>query len=229
MLARRSRTVWARVWESLVDRPGWVGLRAILLNFQWLTLSTAVNAGSTVLASALLARRMGAWSFGQWALIASAASWVTVVRGGVGQHLTRLSSSNSESSRALLFPSWMLMLLLGLILGSGGVALNVALQSRGLGIASLLAVGGAFLSAAQGMVICVFAGRDQMYWALADGAQSLAVALALLALPAPYLSVEMVASVYLGTAALVAIPVMIAGVKIIRPVFPPASSRSPGN
>jgi O-antigen/teichoic acid export membrane protein len=220
MIIRLDSTLWERVWQRTLARRGVASLRTIFLNLQWLSLSTAVTAGSAVLVSALLARRMGAWSFGQWALIASTASWLTVVRGGVGQHLTRLSSSNCDSARALLLPSWMLLGLLGAILGSAGIGLNVALQSRALAVASLFAVGGTFLSAAQGMVICVFAGRDQMHWALADGAQSLAAALALLALPTRYLSVETVASLYLGTAALVAIPVMIAGVRIIRPVLP---------
>jgi O-antigen/teichoic acid export membrane protein len=201
------------------------GLRKIALNFHWLTLSTGATAISTMAVSALLARKMGTWSFGQWALIASTASWITVVRGGVGQHLARLSASNPQLARTLLYPSWFLMVILSAILGFAGVRLNVKLQSPLFVTASVLAVGGTFLTAVFGMVISVFAGRDQMHWNLADGAQSLAVLIGVAVVPSRILNPQTVAAIYFATSLIVAIPVVAGGFRRIRPALPPAPAK----
>lgn len=208
--------------RRLAASQSMAGFMQIARNFHWLTLSTGATAFSAMAVSALLARKMGTWSFGQWALIASTASWITVARNGVGQHLARLSASDPQLARRLLYPSWILMTLLSAILGFAGIRLNIRLQSPLLVTASVLAVAGTFVTAVFGMVISVFAGREQMHWNLADGVQSVAVLIGVALVPSRFINPETVAVIYFSTAMIVAIPVVAGGFRTIRPVFPPA-------
>jgi len=210
--------------ESKSGRSGGPGtskraLRDVVSNLRWLTLSTGLTIVSTAVANAMLARKMGAASFGEWAIVAATTSWIFVIRGGIGSHLTRLSSTAEDVAQNLLAPSWMLMVIWGIALGAFGLIVNVALQSQRLLTASLLAFAGTFVGALSYLIVAVFAGRNQMQWSLADSAQAWLLALCVVLIPAKYLSCTMVASIFLVTSAMPAIPCLAMGVRRLKPAI----------
>jgi len=191
-----------------------------LSNFKWLTVSTGVTIVSTVVANAMLARKMGASVFGDWALVAVSAAWIATMRGGIGSHLTRLTSATPETPRTLLAPSWVLMFAWSVPLGGFGLAMNATLQSSRLAVASALAITGTFLMAQSYMVASAFAGRDRMQWSLVDSAQALGFAVIVLIAPAKYLNCLTVAGLFLLTSVLASVPSMAVGAIRLQPSIP---------
>lgn len=203
--------------------------RKILSNLKWLTVSTGITTVSTVFATAILARKMGASAFGEWAVVAVSASWIATMRGGVGTHLTRLISAAPELSRSLLVPGWVLMFAWSILLGAFGLATNALLQPAHLAVASALAITATSIMALSYMVVAVFVGRDQMQWTLVDSAQAVAFAVAALLTPAKFLNCLTVAAIFLLASAAASAPSMIVGAVQLKASLPPkilATARS---
>jgi O-antigen/teichoic acid export membrane protein len=202
--------------------------QTIFSNFKWLTVSTGITTVSTVVANAMLARKLGASAFGEWAVVAVSASWIAIMRGGIGSHLTRLTSAAPQAAQALLAPCWVLMFAWSVLLGAFGLAMNAALQSPRLALASALAITGTFLMALSYMIVSAFAGRDQMQWSLVDSSQALGFAVIVLFAPAKYLNCLTVASMFLLTSALAAAPSMAVGTIKLKPSIPQKMLRAAG-
>jgi O-antigen/teichoic acid export membrane protein len=194
--------------------------RHILSNLKWLTVSTFITTLSIVVSNAMLARKMGTSTFGEWALVTATASWIAVIRGGVGSHLTRLSSSSPELAQTLLTPSWVLMAAWSVALGGFALAVNISLQSQGIFASSILAISGTTLTAMSYVVVSAFAGRDQMQWSLVDSTQVFALAVVVSLVPAKYLNTLTVAAIFLGTSAMVAVPCLAMGIAKLKPTIP---------
>ena len=212
--------------ETEMSPPPRTLRQTIFSNFKWLTVSTGITTVSTVIANAMLARKMGASVFGEWAVVAVSASWIAIMRGGIGSHLTRLTSARPEASRTLLAPCWVLMFAWSVLLGACGLAMNAALQSPRLAVASGLAIAGTFLMALSYMIVSAFAGRDQMQWSLVDSSQALGFSVVVLLAPAKYLNCLTVASIFLLASALASAPSIAVGTIKLRPSIPPKMFRA---
>jgi len=191
-----------------------------LHNLFWLLCSTGLSTIVNMTTNFFVARKLGATTFGQWSLILTTASWITVLRSAVGSDLIRTSAHNREYGRTIFIPALLTLMAGAVFLGSASLLANTALiQTNSILLPSVTMEAAVGVLAVMIIPISLFAGRDRMQWQLADGTQSLFLLLSLFTIAGQGLTIGKIASAYMTTALLVCTPIMIAGAWKIKPLL----------
>ena len=189
-------------------------------NIFWLAASTALSSGLNVIINILLARKLGVATFGQWSLILATTSWILVLRTAVGSELIRKAAQDSQYAKLVFCPALLVLILGGSLLGGSNLLLNLVLVATNSILVPVMLATLAFGAMAVAIIpIALFTGRDHMEWQLADGIQGLLLLIYLLVLSRRGLTIASVAEAYLITCLVIAMLLMLMGMRLIRPAL----------
>jgi O-antigen/teichoic acid export membrane protein len=162
---------------------------------------------------------MGAAMYGQWSLILAAAAWIVVLRTAVGSDLIRKSAQDSQYASIVFGPAIVVLIIGGMMLGGIGILINLTIiQTKSILTPSVLTASAFVVIAVSAIPVSLFTGRDRMEWQLGDSVNSLLLLAGLFIMFGDGITISAVANVYLVTSLMVTVPLVLAGIWLIKPV-----------